>query len=313
MRAEKLGKDYTLAKFYPSLFAFHQFVHSSYRARQGKTLEEFIKEVLRETDSKLIIPDDLATKMKIMSNLFVGYISRGDIDVLVQNKSEVMAIQLRSNVNTGGTTAKSSLVEVFRTTLSLQKVKNQKFFYHIGVWEEEGNQKTITKSKFFDSLEHYLIPLKITKERFMAEIENGIVIKPDIILKLSFGTAEILKSIKKWLSNPSNLKDTAIKDMTTRLENWDDLWLAYVIASIEIEMQRIKGVNNIKYLDELLRKIPYDISKFTKSEEYVELANKLSLKIIPLWKQASIPLESASDKAHYIRDLILLKFISLKL
>src|ERR1035441_4524134 len=38
-RAEELGSGYKIAKFYPYLFSFHQFFHSSYRARQGKTLE----------------------------------------------------------------------------------------------------------------------------------------------------------------------------------------------------------------------------------------------------------------------------------
>lgn len=308
-RAEKLGKDYTLARFYPSLFAFHQFFQSSYRARQGKTLEEFIKEILRETDPSLQVPDKRNDKIRIMAETFTGYTSKGDIDVLVRNNSKVMAIQLRSNVNTGGTSAKSSLVEVFRTVLSLSEVKNHSFFYHIAVWEKEGNQKNITKSKIYDTLEHLLTPLRISKNKFITGIENGITIKPNVFLKLSFGTTEILKSVKKWLGNPENLKDSAIKDMTTRLENWDDLWLSYAIASIEIETQKIKGLDNIIYLNELLGRTKYNTGTLTKSEEFVNIANELALKIIPLWKQESIPLASPSDKAHYIRDLILLKLI----
>jgi hypothetical protein len=245
--------------------------------------------------------------------VFKNYNSKRDIDVIAQNNSKVMAIQLRSNVDTGGTTAKSSLVELFGKVLSLPKIKNKSLFYHIGVWETEGNQKTITKDKFYDLLEHHLTKLKIDRSKFMAEIEKGIIIKPDVSLKLSFGTKEILKSIKSWLGNPENLKDSAIEDMTKKMENWDDLWLAYAIASIEIEMQKIKGFNNIDYLNKILSKFKVDISKFTKSEEYVNLANNLASKIIPLWKEPSIPLDSPSDKIHYIRDLILLKFIFLKL
>lgn len=308
-RAEKLGKEYTLARFYPSLFAFHQFFHSSYRARQGKTLEEFIKEVLRETDSSVKVPDKINDKIDILASVFKGYNSRGDIDVVAQSKTKVMAVQLRSNVNTGGTTAKSSLVEVFRKVLSLPKRRASSLFYHIGVWEEEGNQKTITKTKIYDTLEHYLTPLNISREKFISNIEKGIIIKKDLFLKLSFGTTEILKSIKWWLGNPENLKDSAIKDMVVRLENWDDLWLSYAIASIELEMQNIKDFNNVEYLKKILSEIKYDTNKFTKSEEYVNLANELASKIIPLWKQPSIPLDSPSDKVHYIRDLILLKLI----
>jgi hypothetical protein len=309
-RAEKLGSDYSLAKFYPALFAFHQFFHSSYRARQGKTLEEFIKEVFRETDPSLIVPDDLATKMQILSTIFKGYISRGDIDVLVKNTSKVMAVQLRSRDDTGGTTAKSSLVEAFRTSMALPKVKGIDFFYHIGIWEGiDSNQKSITKSKIFDALEHQLTPLKINKQKFISEIEKGIQIKPEIFLKLSYGTVEILKVIKAWLGNPENLKDSAIKDMIMKLENWDDLWLSYAIASIELETQKIKGFNNIEYLNKLLSKFKYDTSKFKTNNEFLMLANELASKLIPLWEQPSIPLESPSDKVHYIRDLILLKFI----
>jgi len=313
-RAENLGSSYILAKFYPNLFAFHQFFHSSYRARQGKTLEEFIKEVLRETDSTLKVPDKLNDKIRILASVFKGYNSKGDIDVVVQNRKNIMAIQLRSRDDTGGTTAKSSLSEAFRTMMSLPKIKSTTLFYHIGVWEEiNSNQKSITKSKIYDSLAHQLLPLKITKQKFISNIENGIRIKPDVFLKLSYGTANILKSIKEWLGNPPELKDSAIKDMIKRLENWDDLWLAYAIASIEIEIQNIQGFNNIEYLNDLLKKFQYDITHFNKNDEFVKLADELALKIIPLWKQPSIPLNSPSDKVHYIRDLILLKFIFLKL
>ena len=309
-RAESLGKEYPLASYYPSLFAFHQYFHSSYRARQGKTLEEFIKEVLRATDSSLVVPDDLATKIQIMATAFQGYNTKGDMDIIVKNQSKIMVIQLRSRDDTGGTTAKSSLVEVFRTALALPKIRSIEFVYHIGIWEKiKSNQKSTTKNKFWETLAHQLTPLGITKERFLAEVESGIVIKPEITLRLSYGNEEILKVIKEWLGNPQNLKDSAIKDMIIKIENWDDLWLSYAIASMEMEVQKIGKFNNIKYLDSLLAKIKYDTNGFTKNEEYVSLANELASKIIPSWKQPSIPLPSTSDRVHYIRDLILLRLI----
>ena len=93
------------------------------------------------------------------------------------------------------------------------------------------------------------------------------------------------------------------------IESWDDLWLSYAIVSIEMELQEIKGFNNVKYLNGLLSNIKYDTSNFTKSKEFVDLANEITLKIIPLWKKPSIPLDSPSDKSHYIRDLIILKLM----
>lgn len=308
-RAERLGGDYTLAKFYPSLFAFHQFFHSSYRARQGKTLEEALKELFRESDSNLNVPDKSTAKQKLMATIFKGYSSKKDIDVIAKKDSNIMIIQLRSNVNTGGTTAKSSLVELLAEIMSLEKVEGSSLFYHVAVWESEGNQKKITKDKIYSLLEHQLKEAKIDKSKLLANIENGISIGEGITLKLSFGTEEILKSIKNWLGPSSKLKYSAITDITKKMEDWDDLWLAYAIASIELETKMVRKFDNIEILNRLLSKLTYNTKKFNRSEEFVTLANELASKIIPLWKEPSIPFDSPSDKIHYIRDLILLKFI----
>jgi hypothetical protein len=308
-RAERLGEDYTLAKFYPNLFAFHQFFHSSYRARQGKTLEEALKELLREADSTLNVPDELEAKQKAMAAVFKGYSSKKDIDVVAKKDSDIMVIQLRSNVNTGGTTAKSSLVELLAEIMSLKRIEGSSLVYHVAVWEPEGSQKKITKDKFYSLLERPLKEAKIDKSKFLSHIENGILIGQGITLKLSFGTEEILKSIKNWLGADSKLKDSAIIDLTKRMEEWDDLWLAYAIASVELETKMIRKFDNIGVLNKLLSKVRYNTKKFNKSEEFVTLANELVSKIMPLWKEPSIPFDSPSDKIHYIRDLILLKFI----
>jgi len=62
-------------------------------------------------------------------------------------------------------------------------------------------------------------------------------------------------------------------------------------------------------MNKISKKEDYDISNFTKNSQYVKLANKLTLKIIPKWDNDSIPVSALSEKAHYIRDLILLKFM----
>ena len=49
--------------------------------------------------------------------------------------------------------------------------------------------------------------------------------------------------------------------------------------------------------------------EFSSNEEYLKLANELALKIIPKWDKDSLPVSTMSEKAHYIRDLILLRFV----
>ena len=100
-----------------------------------------------------------------------------------------------------------------------------------------------------------------------------------------------------------------MKKTIKTLESSDDLWLSYAIASLELENLELKGINNIQYLNELLKGEKIDISAFTSNDDYLKLANELSLKIIPKWDKDSLPVQTMSEKAHYIRDLILLKFI----
>ena len=129
-RSESMGKSYTLAKFYPYLFSFHQFIHSSYRARQGKTLEELFKEVIRQANEDFDVPDKGKDKQKVMSEVFKGYDSKLDIDVVAKkSKGKVLALQLRSRDDTGGTTAKSSLVEALRRVMGRNIEEDADLFY----------------------------------------------------------------------------------------------------------------------------------------------------------------------------------------
>ena len=100
-----------------------------------------------------------------------------------------------------------------------------------------------------------------------------------------------------------------MKNIIMSLEKSDDFWLSYVIASHELKNIKLKGINNIKYLDELLSNESFDISNFNSNEDYLDLANSLTLRIIPKWENDSLPVSSVSEKIHYIRDLILLRFV----
>lgn len=309
-RSKTLGKSYSLAKFYPYLFSFHQFFHSSYRARQGKALEKLFKEAIKQSNQKFIVPNKEKDKQRLMSEVFKGYDSKLDIDVVVKkSKGKILALQLRSRDDTGGTTAKSSLVEALRGVMKISVEKDTELFYLIGVWEKiKSNQKSITISKIYESLESHFKE-KITKEDFINKIESGIELHQGVVLKLAYGNEEIIKSVSDWLGEDGQLDCESMKNIIAKLERSDDLWLAYVIASLELENIELKGINNIEYLNELLRTENYNISGFTSNEEYLKLANELALRIIPKWNEDSLPVSAMSEKAHYIRDLILLKFV----
>ena len=309
-RSEIIGKSYTLAKFYPYLFSFHQFIHSSYRARQGKTLEELFKEVIRRANENFIVPDKERDKQKVMSEVFKGYDSKLDIDVVAKKaKGKVLALQLRSRDDTGGTTAKSSLVEALRGVMNKSVEENTDLFYLIGIWDIiKSNQKNITISKIYESLKPYFQKI-ISKDDFVNNIEKGIKLHKGVTLKLAYGDEKIVKNVSEWIGKDTKLDYASMKKIIKTLEISDDLWLSYAIASLELENLELKGINNIQYLNELLKGEKIDISAFTSNDDYLKLANELSLKIIPKWDKDSLPVQTMSEKAHYIRDLILLKFI----
>ena len=309
-RSEIMGKSYTLAKFYPYLFSFHQFIHSSYRARQGKTLEELFKEVIRRANENFIVPDKERDKQKVMSEVFKGYDSKLDIDVVAKKaKGKVLALQLRSRDDTGGTTAKSSLVEALRGVMNKSVEENTDLFYLIGIWDIiKSNQKNITISKIYESLKPYFQKI-ISKDDFVNNIEKGIKLHKGVTLKLAYGDEKIVKNVSEWIGKDTKLDYASMKKTIKTLESSDDLWLSYAIASLELENLELKGINNIQYLNELLKGEKIDISAFTSNDDYLKLANELSLKIIPKWDKDSLPVQTMSEKAHYIRDLILLKFI----
>lgn len=309
-RSETLGKSYTLAKFYPYLFSFHQFVHSSYRARQGKTLEELFKEVIRQSNQDIVVPDKEKDKQKVMSEVFKGYDSKLDIDVVAKkSKGKVLALQLRSRDDTGGTTAKASLVEALRRVMIKNVEKDTDLFYLIGIWDTiKSNQKKITISKIYESLKSHF-QREIGEDEFIDNIQTGIELHKGVTLKLAYGDEEIVKNVSDWIGKDTKLDYESIKNIITTLERSDDLWLAYAIASLEIENIELKGINNIEYLNELLKDEKFSISGFTSNEEYLKLANDLALKIIPKWDKDSLPVSTVAEKVHYIRDLILLRFV----
>jgi len=80
-RAEKLSNQYALAGYYPLMFSFHQYFNSSYRARQGKVLEEILKNIVRNFADCDRVPDKTSEMRAILSESFQMNIPKLDIDV----------------------------------------------------------------------------------------------------------------------------------------------------------------------------------------------------------------------------------------
>lgn len=302
-RAESLSADYALAKYYPNMFAFHQFFNSSFRARQGKALEEMIKIILTNYGNFQEVPDKAKRMQEILSESFGVKIENLDIDAMGLNTNQIILIQLRSRDDTGGTTAKSSLVELLRSLLRLNTTPDKQIFYLICVWDERNSQqKNSTIEKIYSSLKDYIQD----KNDFSNAISKGYAITEQISIKLAYGTNEISEALFKWIGSGDENILNAIQTIIKLVEKWDDLWLSYAIANAELELNDLKNVSNIELLNQKLLQIEGAFD-FTSYEKLVLSINELTSQILPLWKEDTLPLDSPSGQTHYIRDLLFLK------
>ena len=307
-RAESHSSNYSLANYYGYLFSFHQFFHSSYRARQGKALEALLNQILKECGSSFVVADKTNEKIVLEKEIFPKMESKLDLDAVCRkNNNEYLVVQLRSRDDTGGTTAKGSLVDFLRKSYEWEMGEDKKLLYLVAIWDGiVGNQKKITKDKIFESLSH-IIKDRFTKEEFSKQVENGIKVRDNIILKLVYGTDNLALTLGEWSSPEAEIDAESIKNMIIKIESWDDLWLSYAMVSLELDNQKISGNNNVETLNSLLK--TGDIKALLSSTDVIESANNLSLTIALKWTEDSIPVKSPSEKIHYIRDLILLRCI----
>lgn len=305
-RTSDLKKDYKLAKFYPVMFAFHQYFNSSFRARQGKVLEAMLQEILKKYTTSNIVPNKVAEMQLIIKNTFsLDSKPTLDVDALGQDEKnkKIIIIQLRSRDDTGGTTAKGSLVDLLRDLLRTNKNPSSEILYLIAIWDERNSQqKKSTISKIYSSLKENI---KIKESDFIKEISNGVLISKNITLSLAYGTDEIANTLYNW-NETKDLKILgAIKEVSDKVINWDDLWVSYAISSLEIEINSFNGYSNLNILNDYLNEIEVTLDAFFDPSKIDELA----LQIASMWDIDSIPLPSVSDRILYIRDLIYLKLI----
>ena len=311
-RARSLAESYSLASYYSYLFSFHQHFNSSYRARQGKVLEAMLQGIL----SNYCGCDNVAKSPKetkaLFEDLFQKIPPRLDADVVgIDSKnSKAIVVQLRSRDDTGGTTAKSSLVELLKEFLREGYETNTPFLYLLAVWDaRDSQQKNSTIEKIYSSLKDYI---EIVRDDFYNRISTGIDLGNNISIKLSYGTGEISQTLYEWTNSNNKQILKSINKVIHQIENWDDLWIAYAIASLELDVKFIRKSSNIQLLNELFEstKSKFDFSNYQNLSTSIEKATD---SIIREWNQDNIPMRTPAEQTLYIRDLLYLKACYAKL
>lgn len=133
--------SYPIALYYPAYFAYQQFFHSSFRARQGKALEEIILAILIDNFGCVDYNGTGSGRIKLMKKV-VGIDTKKDMDAVGWNEdlNKLVLIQMRSRDDTGGTTAKASLIDYAREMIRLNKkgqlpkYKNLEILYIMAIW-----------------------------------------------------------------------------------------------------------------------------------------------------------------------------------
>lgn len=306
-RAQNLSSNYTLASYYPFMFAFHQYFHSSFRARQGRVLEQMIQDILKEYGECESIPDNNKDRLSLLGNIFeTDEPPNLDIDVMASDskKRKTLVIQLRSRDDTGGTTAKESLVNLLREVLRSYKTPQNNLLYLICVWDpRDSQQKTSTVKKMFMSLKEHIV---VNEDSFNEIVTNKVKLQENIYLKMAYGTDEITTSLFEWIGSKNENVLNAISTIVNLVSNWDDLWIAYAIASLELEVVSFTRQSNIKLLNEKYDQIGIDFN-YASYQDLIDSIDSIVEKIIPLWTEDSIPVKTPADQRQYIRDLLFLK------
>jgi len=305
-----MSGTYKVAKYSPYLFAFQQFFHSSYRARQGFPLEEITYRSLN-LGSATAIKTSTARKQKIKELFGIrGGIRRirKDIDFLATKPNEVVFGQIRSTDVTGGTTAKLSLVEILieiLRTCTLNPVAK----YLVVVWEPlQRQQRSALINKVWDLLRAH--EGEENETEFKRQIGSGWQLRDtNITLKLVYGTSELGDEFNDFTE--SNTAKSKFLTLWNSIERWDDLWLTYAIASLELEKLIFNGSTNFQILDQKLDELGITVSH-NDLRNYKESSERIAVRIAEEWAEDTLPVSAPAEILNYLRDLILLKMINMK-
>ena len=305
-RAKHFEKDYKLARLYPKMFSFHQFFNSSFRARQGKALEAITQYIIKEHTSCDQVPQKVSDMQSIIKEtLALEKEMKLDVDVFAQDSSRKRAIiiQLRSRDDTGGTTAKGSLVDSLKHLIKNSQNSEYHLTYLVGVWDKrESMQKKSTVSKMYSSLAEVI---NVDEGAFAENIEKGIDISRSVVLKLAYGRDEIEKSLFVWDDKKNKELLGKFERVEQSVMNWDDLWVSYAVASLEMDNYYVTGKSNVEILEKYLQELEIIFTPDYNPSDIDALASKVA----DMWKENTIPLSSPAEQRLYVRDLLYLNLI----
>jgi len=305
-RAHNLS-SYKIAEYSPYLFAFQQFFHSSYRARQGEVLEAVAYYSLESANANPTKEKGerrrlAKTSFNIRGN--VGY----DVDFFASKSSKILLGQIRSTDVTGGTTAKGSLVDLLRFIIR-EKRLDPVTHYVIVVWEPlQRQQKSSLIGKIWDSLRSEIGTENETA--FKEQIDDGWQI-PDtnISVRLIYGIEEFGDELNDFAENET--AKAKLLSLWESIQKWDDLWLTYAIASLELENLIFRRYSNFQVLDRKLNELGLAISN-DDIRNYKVSSVSIAEKIAREWTENTLPVTAPADILNYLRDIVLLKMINMK-
>lgn len=277
-------------------YAFHQFFQSSVRARQGHVLDKALTRALSD-NGMITYPKN--SHIQVLEKLGVKTSTSHDIDVFGSRENKFLIVQVRSRDDTGGTTAKGSLVELVRDISRTRRYPNKPLCYWIYIWEPlDRQQRTSLINSISESLR-----LK-EKEKSVLSKGHALSYGSNIDLQVVYGPHELFNALKIFFSLRMDIKKYA--QLIDMLGQWDDLWLSYSLATLELENMLTIGTSNFRILKELLEQENIKINKSDLST-YRKSSCDIAQKLMPVWKQNSIIFSAPSDQFNYIRDLVLLK------
>jgi hypothetical protein len=291
-----------IANYSIYLFAFQQFFHSSYRARQGNVLEEIIRSIL--TDINVYVYEKEEHSSVLKQQLGIKTETGHDVDVIASNNSESLLIQIRSRDDTGGTTAKGSLVELLRDVLREKVQVVKPIRYVIYVWEPlEENQKQSLITKILGEIKE-----RVGTDDIRERLNYGkpVEVSRNIKLQLAYGPKQFADILVEFSENPKLSR--VITETLEVSANWDDLWLTYAIASLELERLTLGHQSNFEILEQKLNNGNITFSA-KDLKDYLNASAKYVVQIMPNWSEETLPVTSPADQLTYLRDLILLRMI----
>lgn len=305
--AEAHAATYRVAGYSVYSFCLQQFFASSYRARQGNVLEEIFRATLKDGNLRVWEKED--HRQVLSGELGVVTPASHDVDVIARNREDrYLLVQLRSRDDTGGTTAKASLVELLVDILRSRGPIKRPVLYLMFVWESlNRTQKSSLVTKVLSSLEG-----AVSTSGLRDPLTQGkaVEIGSGIQLQLAYGTDEAARAVGSFASQ------THLHELLTKvlglMQSWDDLWLTYGIASLELERIVLGGKSNFELLEEKLAAMgivipPSDIRNYSEASE------QIARKLVEVWHEDTLPVRAPADALTYVRDLVLLKMIHLKM